>query len=62
LQTGRYEATLCGGANQEGGNSGDRDHHEGRRIGESDLGIADLGDREEIDNSELVYRIDSHEH
>ena len=38
----------------------DRDQHEGGRIGEGDLGAADLDDREQVDDLELVDWVDGH--
>ena len=62
LQAGRHQAAPGRCNDQERGESDDCQHHEGRRICEGDLDIADLRDRKEIDNLKLVDWIDGHEH
>jgi len=51
------DALLRSRADEECCDADNRDHHEGGGIGENDLGRADFGDREKIDDLELVNRI-----
>ena len=62
LHAARHQTALGGAADQEYGDDHHGGDHVGRRIGEGDLGIADLGDRKQIDDLELMDWIDSHEH
>ena len=62
LQAARHQAAPGRCNDQERGDADDCEHHEGRRIGEGDLDIADLRDRKEIDDLKLVDWIDGHEH
>ena len=51
LQPRRHQRLLGGGADQEQGQPEHCDQHEQRRIGEGDLGVADLDDREQLDDA-----------
>ena len=57
LQPARHQAARGGRADQQRADDADRDHHEQRRIGEGDLVPADVGDREDLVDLELMDRI-----
>ena len=46
---------------RNGGQADHRDQHEGGRIGEGDLGVADLAERKQVDDLELVDGVDGHD-
>src|ERR1035441_2415507 len=60
LQARGDQAAAGGADDQKGGNVYHRRGHEGRGIGEDDLGVPDLDDREEVDNPELMDGIGGH--
>src|SRR4029077_6713550 len=62
LHAARHKASLGGTAEKECSNDHNSCDHIGRRVGESDLRIADLADRKQIDDLELMNWIDSHEY
>ena len=57
LQAAGHQRARAGRADHQQGDHAERDQHVERRIGKRDLGVADLADREEVDDLELVDRI-----
>ncbi len=60
LQARRHQALFGGADHQEGGDDDHRGQHESRRIGEHDIGAADMCDREQFDDAELMNWIGGH--
>src|SRR5262245_34085004 len=62
LQAVRHQASFGGAANKKYRDHGYGRDHIGRRIGEGDLGIADLRNRKQLADLELVDWIDRHDY
>src|SRR6185437_4274380 len=60
LQARRHHAALGGADHQEGGDAEHGDQHESGGIGESDRGVADLEDRKQVVNLELLNGVGGH--
>src|SRR5262249_57378576 len=60
LEGARHELAARAAADHQDGDQHHRQQHVGRRVGEVDRVVADLPDLEEIDDVELVDRVDVH--